>query len=135
MLDEAPHDWRAIRAQAQLIELAPEAILVREIGSGVILFWNRGAEELYGYTRQQALGQVSHALLRTEFAEPLVDIEARLVQTGRWEGELRHTTRDGRQILVTSKWAIQADDAGEPVAYLEVNNDITQQRQLAVEQA
>ena len=78
MPDDTPHDWRAIRAQAQLVELAPEAILVREIGSGVILFWNRGAEELYGYTRQQALGQVSHALLRTEFAEPLVDIEARL---------------------------------------------------------
>jgi PAS domain-containing protein len=77
-------DWRALRSQAQLVELAPEAILVREVGTGTILFWNHGAEELYGWTRAEALGQVSHELLRTEFPRPLEAIERELAEHGRW---------------------------------------------------
>src|SRR5205085_432959 len=95
---EMPHpgeDWRTLRSQAQLVELAHEAILVREVGSGAILFWNRGAEELYGWPRAEALGQISHKLLRTEFSCSLHEIERELTEHGRWQGELAHTTRDG----------------------------------------
>jgi len=117
-----------LRAQAQLIELAAAAVLVRELGTGVILFWNRGAEEVYGWTRAEALGRVSHELLKTEFAQPLAQVESALQQHGRWAGELGHTTRDGRHIVVASRWAVARDDLGKPTAYLEVNIDITERK-------
>jgi PAS domain S-box-containing protein len=125
---EPPLDLRALRAQAQLIELAAAAVLVRELGTGVILFWNRGAEEVYGWTRAEALGRVSHELLKTEFPQPLAHIEAGLSQHGQWAGELGHTTRDGRHIVVASRWAVARSDLGEPAAYLEVNIDITERK-------
>jgi PAS domain S-box-containing protein len=128
-------DARALRAQAQLLELVPEAILVREVGTAAIVYWNRGAEELYGWTRAEALGRVSHDLLRTEFPCPLGEIEAELDQHGRWQGELVHTTRDGRHLVVRSQWAVQTDERAQPIAYLEVNADITEQRRAATEQA
>src|SRR5215471_19449215 len=121
-------DWRALRFQAQLIELAAAAVLVRELRTGVILFWNRGAEEMYGWTAAEARGRVSHELLTTEFPQPLAHIEATLEQDGRWAGELGHTTRDGRQIVVASRWAVARDDLGMPTAYLEVNIDITERK-------
>ena len=107
---EARDDWRVLRAQAQLIELAPLAILVREIGSGAILFWNAGAEEVYGWSKAEALGQVSHELLKTEFPQPLAEIEAILAQQGRWTGELAHRTRAGVHIIVESRWALARDE-------------------------
>src|SRR5919199_6687010 len=114
----AGDEARALRAQAQLLELVPEAILVREVGTAAIVYWNRGAEELYGWPRTEALGRVSHDLLRTEFPCPLGDIEAALAEHGRWEGELRQTTRDGRRLQVVSRWAVQRDGDGQPIAYL-----------------
>jgi PAS domain S-box-containing protein len=127
-------DARALRAQAQLVELAPEAILVREIGTGAILFWNTGATEMYGWRRDEVLGRVSHELLATAFPEPLEAIEAELASHGRWEGELMQSTRDHRRITVASRWAVQRDEQGQPVAYLEVNTDVTEQRLAVMEQ-
>src|ERR1051326_3324870 len=125
------HDDHALRAQAELIELAPDAILVREIGTGVILFWNRGAQEMYGWQRNEAVGRISHELLETVFPQPIEQIEAELLRFGRWEGELVHTTRDGRQLVVASRWAVQTDEQEQPVAYLEVTTDVTKQRRAA----
>src|ERR671939_76061 len=117
----AGDEARTLRAQAQLLELVPEAILVREVGTAPIVYWNRGAEELYGWPRAEALGRVSHDLLRTEFPCALGEIEAALAEHGRWEGELRQTTRNGRSLRVLSRWAVQRDQQGQPIAYLEVN--------------
>src|ERR1700694_258587 len=100
-------DDHALRAQAELIELAPDAILVRELGSGAVLFWNRGAQDMYGWSADEALGRVRHELLQTVFPRPVAEIEAELVQHGRWEGELVHVTRDGKQLVVASRWAVQ----------------------------
>ena len=86
------------------------------------------AEEMYGWTRQEALGQVSHQLTRTIFAEPLDDINAKLLSTGRWEGELVQATRDGTRLVVASRWSLQRDERGNPSAILETNNDITEQK-------
>jgi PAS domain S-box-containing protein len=127
-------DERALRAQADLIELTPDAILVREIGSGAVLFWNRGAQDMYGWRADEALGQVSHELLQTVFPRPIAEIEAELVQLGHWEGELVHVTRDGKRLVVASRWAVQTDDEQRPVAFLEVNTDVTEQRIAAAEQ-
>src|SRR5829696_231430 len=95
----------------------------------VIRYWNRGAEELYGWTSQEAVGQVSHALTQTMFPAPLEQITAELLQEGRWEGELVHTRRDGSRVVVASRWTLQRDADGRSVAILETNNDITERKQ------
>ena len=124
-----------LREQARLLDLTHDCIFVRRL-DGVITFWNRGAEELYGWSRQQAIGKVTHTLLQTMFPVPHEQIMAELTRAGRWEGELVHTKRDGRQVVVSSRWSLQRDDSGQPAAVLETNTDITERRrtQEALEQ-
>lgn len=117
-----------LREQAQILDLAYDAILVRDM-AGRIIFWNRGAEELYGWTREEAIGQVSHELLRTRFPTSRRDVEAEVLDLGRWEGELLHTRRDGKPVVVDSRWALDRDEHDQPRAILEINNDITERKQ------
>lgn len=115
------------REQAGLLDLTHDSIFVRDM-NGVITYWNRASEELYGWTARQAVGQASHTLLHTIFPMPLEEIMATVLRTGRWEGELLHTTKDGRQVTVASRWSLQPDSRGRPIATLETNNDITAHR-------
>ena len=117
-----------LQEQTELLELAHDTIMVRDLNN-VILFWNRGAEETYGWSREEALGRITHALLGTQFPKPLPEIEAELNHHGRWEGELTHVKKDGGQIVVASRWALRRDSAGHAVAILEINNEITQRKQ------
>ncbi|MBS1187000.1 MAG: putative Diguanylate cyclase [Burkholderiaceae bacterium] len=119
---------RRLRDQANLLELAHDGIIVRNLDS-CITYWNRGAEELYGWPRAEALGKVTHELLQTGFPAPLADIKAELERSGRWEGELTHSRKDGSQIIVASRWQMQADD-GMPGIVMEINNDITERKRL-----
>jgi PAS domain S-box-containing protein len=119
----------ALRRQADLLELAYNAIMVRDL-SGKITFWNTRAEELYGFTRDEALGQVIYTLLQTRFPVPFEEHMAALTTQGRWEGELTHTTKDGRQLVILSRQALQRDESGRPVAILEINLDMTEQRRV-----
>jgi PAS domain S-box-containing protein len=82
--------------------------------------------KLYGWTKEQAAGEISHRLLQTVFPEPVKAITAAVVRTGRWEGELVHVTHDGAQVVVASRWSLQRDERGRPVAIMEVNTDITE---------
>ena len=117
---------RSVAAErAELLELAPVGIFVRDLRTSAVRYWSRGAADLYGWEPEEAVGQVSHALLQTRFPEPLATIEATVLGTGRWEGELIQTTRAGRQVVVASRWALERDQQGEPVAFLEVNTDLT----------
>ena len=118
---------KALRERAQLLDLTHDTIFVRDM-SDVITFWNRGAEELYGWKSEQAVGKVSHQLTQTIFPARLEEINAELFRTGRWEGELIHTKRDGTQVTVASRWALQRDEQGNPIAILETNNDITERK-------
>lgn len=111
-----------LQEQAELLDLAQ--ILVQDMDHRVVL-WNTGTERLYGFSRDEALGQISHELLRTEFPEPLPKIMEELVRTGRWEGEVHHATRDGRRIAVASLWVLHRDPDHQPTHILEVNSDIT----------
>jgi PAS domain S-box-containing protein len=119
----------ALREQAALLDLTRDTIFVRDVND-VITFWNRGAEELYGWTKEEAIGRVSHNLMQTIFPAALEDITAELIRDGRWEGEIIHTRRDGTKVVVASRWSLQRDDLGRPAATLETNNDITARRQV-----
>ncbi|MEY2498967.1 MAG: hypothetical protein QOD12_2523 [Verrucomicrobiota bacterium] len=116
-----------LREQARLLDLTHDTIFVRDMNN-VVTYWNRGAEELYGWSSAEALGRVTHELTQTSFPAPLQDINAELLKTGRWEGELIHTRRDETQVIVASRWALQRDEAQKPVAILETNNDITERK-------
>ncbi len=116
-----------LREQASPLNLTHDSIFVRNTNDA-ITYWNRGAEELYGWKAEEALGKVTHQLMQTEFPAPLEEIQAELLRTGRWEGELRHTKIDGTQVVVASRWALQRDDSGKPVGVLETNNDISERK-------
>ncbi|MGN6759361.1 MAG: response regulator [Thermomicrobiales bacterium] len=116
---------KALRAQARLLDLAHDSIIVRDPVTSAISFWNRGAEETYGWARNEAQGRITHDLLHTRFPVPLADINAALDATGRWEGELVHTARDGRTVIVLSRHTLERDGRGRPTAILEINRDIT----------
>jgi PAS domain S-box-containing protein len=117
----------ALRERAQLLDLTHDTIFVRSMND-VISFWNRGAEQLYGWNKDEALGQVAHQLLRTIFPSPLEQITSELLSTGQWEGELVHTKRDGTPLTVASRWSVRQDERGRPVEILETNNDITERK-------
>ena len=119
---------QALAERALLLDLSNDAILVRD-GADRVTYWNKSASDLYGYTREEALGRVSHELLHTEFPEPLDRITERLHSDSRWTGELIHRRKDGNQIVVMSRWVLNRDDRGNLKCVLETNNDITQQKQ------
>jgi len=111
--------------QASLLNLTHDPIFVRDM-SDVITYWNRGAQELYGWTDKEAVGRRSQELLQTIFPTPLEDIRAELLRINRWEGELRKTKADGTQVVVASRWSLRRDEQERPVAILETNNNITE---------
>lgn len=117
----------ALREQADLLDLTHDTVFVRD-RNDVITYWNRAATELYGWRREEAVGRLAAQLLDTVFPASQAAIAEELARTGRWEGELIHTTRDGRQVTVASRWALQRDSRGRTVSILETNNDITAQR-------
>ncbi|HTZ74545.1 MAG TPA: PAS domain S-box protein [Candidatus Aquilonibacter sp.] len=119
----------AYRDQAALLDLTYDAIFVRDMHSK-ITYWNRAAEELYGWSKQEAAGKTSHELLETVFPKPLAEIEKEVFTTGYWEGELIHRRRDGSSVIVSSRWALEKDVAGNPAAILESNRDVTHSRAI-----
>ena len=114
---------QTLREQADLLNLTHDAIFVRDM-DGIVRSWNRGAEALYGWTAAEAEGRLVSELLKTVM--PLDHAIAELLNTGRWEGELVRSRKDGTQVLVASRWSLQRDARGTPIAALETNNDITE---------
>jgi len=118
-----------LRERASLLDLTHDVIFVRDMNN-IITYWNRGAEQLHGWMAEEVVGKVrKRELLKTIFPAPLDEIDAELLRTGRWEGELIHTKRDGTQIVVASRWSLQRDARGAPVSVLETHNDITKRKQ------
>ncbi len=105
------------------LNLAP--VIVRGL-DGKILFWGQGLRSLYGWSADEALGQVAHELLATEFPAPRSEIEAELLRTGEWRGELVHRHRDGHRLVVATQWALHRGASGTPVSVLMVNWDMTE---------
>jgi PAS domain S-box-containing protein len=117
-----------LEEKARLLDLSSDAILARDAADR-ITFWNRGATEIYGFRQDEAIGRVSHDLLQTEFPEPLPSIKEKLVQDGRWAGELRHRCANGSSTTVSSRWVADRDASGNVTSILESNRDISEIRQ------
>ncbi len=118
----------SIREQADLLNLAGDAILVRD-PAGLTVFWNRGAERLYGWSAGEAAGQPTATLTGVE-ADKLMEIELGLQARGEWNGELRQRTRAGAELVVMSRWTLVRDARGQPKSALIINTDLTDRKRL-----
>jgi len=116
------------RKRAELLDLAHDAVIVRDPVESRVMFWNREAQAIYGYSPAEALGQVTHELLATVFPESRQAVDDALAREGRWVGELRHTRKDGTVIVVSSRQALQRDANGRSSAIIELNSDITERK-------
>src|SRR5262249_20682445 len=129
--DDRRHGTQARRSDAASAGRSTERDARRHLRTDmeyVVTFWNRGAEALYGWTAEEAVGKVAHELLATVFPVPLEQIRSELIRAGRWEGELEHTRKDGTRMVVASRWTLQRDKRGAPIAMLENNNDISDRK-------
>ena len=118
-----------IREQAALIDIATDAIFVRDVQNR-ILFWSHGAERLYGWTADEAIGQFAHELFRSEADTELEVGLKTAIADGTWRGELVQTTKTGDKVMVASRWTLVQDTFGQPQSLLVVNTDITEKKQL-----
>jgi two-component system, LuxR family, sensor kinase FixL len=124
-LQELRQRISSLEAEAAGMSLAQ--VLTRSF-AGEIRYWSHGMERLYGFTPAEALGRISHDLLRTEFPRSRGDVDTELLERGEWTGELRQRRRDGQEIVVVSHQSLQPDAAGATPLVTEVNNDITEMR-------
>ncbi|HEX3525377.1 MAG TPA: PAS domain S-box protein, partial [Stellaceae bacterium] len=117
-----------LREQASLLDLTHDSIVGRRFDDDVVTYWNRGAEELYGWDRAEVVGRAGSEFRKIPIPLPLDRIKAELLRVGRWEGELVNNKRDGTPIVVTSRWSLRRDQHGRPAMMLVTSNDITEQK-------
>ncbi|MGD0204754.1 MAG: PAS domain-containing protein [Candidatus Bathyarchaeia archaeon] len=122
-----------LQKQAELIDLSPDAIIIKKLDD-TITFWSKGAEKLYGWTKEEAIGQRTSLLFRTKSSEALKDIILKLKQTGNWSGELTHYTKDGKELVVQSWWLGKPDEQGKIKEILESNIDISERKRIQIKQ-
>jgi two-component system cell cycle sensor histidine kinase/response regulator CckA len=118
-----------IREQAALLDVVTDAILLQD-GSHQILFWNKGAERLYGWKGDEALGKNAKTLLSIEADSQLEEALKAVAMQGVWHGELRKVTKEGREIVVASRWTLVRDEQERPKSILTVDTDVTEKKQL-----
>jgi PAS domain S-box-containing protein len=119
---------RRLTEQARLLDLTSDAVIVRDHHDRIV-YWNRGAEEMYGFSAKEALGKITHELLRTAHPGDYKSIQKNLKRENRWAGELVHTRKNGKTITAFSRWSLDRDARGRPTLILETNTDVTALRQ------
>ena len=124
---------RRLVEQARLLNLTNDAIIVRDHQDRIV-YWNRGAEEMYGFPAKEALGEITHELLQTAHPETLREIGKDLERDNRWSGELVHTRKDGKTITVFSRWSLDRDARGRRALILESNTDVTVRKRAEQQQ-
>ena len=117
-----------IAEQAALLDKARDAILVRDI-NGKILFWNKGAEILYGWSREEALGRNVAELYYSD-SKRFEEINGLTISRGEWQGEVQHLTKDRREITVEARWNLIRDGKGRPKSVLAINTDVTERKKI-----
>lgn len=125
--EKEPH--KGVFDYALILDLANDTIMIRDLNDAIV-YWNQGAERLYGWSKKEAAGKNVHALLKTTFPKPLNEVFADFLEAGHWEGFLEHSKKDGTRITVASRWTLQRSKENKPAAYLEINNDVTEQRRI-----
>jgi PAS domain S-box-containing protein len=128
-ITERKRDELKLADQARLLDLATDAIIVRDL-RGRISYWNNGAVEMYGFAPEEVMGRVVRSLLNTEFPEPLERIEATLLANDRWSGEVSHVARDGHVVNVHARWVLNRDALGRPESVLQTHTDITARKRV-----
>ena len=123
---------RRLTEQARLLDLTSDAIIVRDHRDRIV-YWSRGAQAMYGFSAKEALGKISHNLLQTMHLENLEKIRKNLERHNHWSGEVIHTRKDGRKVIVMSRWSLDRDGRGKPMSVLETNTDITARKRAEVE--
>jgi PAS domain S-box-containing protein len=118
---------RVASLEAQATGIAWAQIMTRSL-KGEIRYWSRGMERLYGFSADEAMGQISHQLLHAEYPRTRDDVDEELLARNEWTGELRHRRRDGEEIIVVSHQSLRHDPGGETPLVTEVNNDISEER-------
>src|SRR5262249_37276326 len=111
--------------QARMLDFANDTIMIRNLKDEIV-YWNKGAERLYGWGGEEAIGQYVHTFLKTKFPVSLKQALRNCKRDGYWDGVLIHTKRDGTQVTVASRWTMERDESGRPTAFLEINNDISE---------
>jgi len=124
-ITERKKELELLQRQADLLDQSHDAIFTWKIGGGIV-YWSKGAERLYEYTAEEAIGRVSHELLRTRSPIALQEVESQIAREGSWYGELTHTTRHGRTVVVESRH-VRVEYSGEIYA-LETNRDVTERK-------
>ncbi len=119
---------RGLAEKARLLDLSNDAIIVRDVGNRII-YWNHGAKEIFGWTRDEAVGQDLHALLKTEFEHPFEELIAKLHREHRMTGEIVQFARDGRRVELLCRWSLDHDAEGAPASILTTATEITERRQ------
>jgi two-component system, cell cycle sensor histidine kinase and response regulator CckA len=118
-----------IREQAALINIASDAIFVCDLTNHII-FWNQGAERLYGWSAEEVLGKNASALLYRELLPHTAEIPPLVFEEGVWQGELQKINKDDTRVIVSTRLTLVRDDAGQPYQVLSVDTDITEKKQL-----
>ncbi|MBV9526362.1 MAG: response regulator, partial [Candidatus Dormibacteraeota bacterium] len=120
-----------VRRTGELLDLAYNPILAWDARNGQVRYWNRAAQAMYGWTSEEALGQEPSALLHSALPVPRDELVQLLRDRGGWEAEISQVTKDGRHVIVSARWALQLDDEGNPDVVLEINRDVTREKQSA----
>lgn len=126
--------YEHLRRQAELLDVIHDTVTVRDL-SNRITFWSHGAEQLYGWSSDEAVGQVAHHLLRARLPVPFEEVRSALHRVGLWQGELIQFRRDGARIDVASRWVLRRDETGAPREIVVACHDITGEKQAEVELA
>ncbi len=126
---ERRHAEEQIRDQASLLDKAQDAIGVRDLEHGLI-YWNKGAQHLYDWMAEEVIGKNADELLYKEESHNLIEAKKSVIEKGEWIGELHQVTKDGKEIIVESRWSLIRDNEGKPKSILIINTDITEKRKL-----
>lgn len=121
-----------ILEQAALLDKAQDAIVVRDLEQNII-FWNKGAERLYGWTAREAIGKNANEILYKEPPPQLIEAQKTVIEKGEWTGELHQLRKNGKEIIVESLWTLVYGDEGKPKSILIINTDITEKKKLEVQ--
>jgi two-component system, cell cycle sensor histidine kinase and response regulator CckA len=128
-ITERKHADEQLREQATLLDNAQDAIIVRDLNDNV-LFWNKSAERIYGWPKSEVTGRNIKGIVYKNSLTQYDEAKRKAIDEGEWEGELRQLTKDGKEIIVESRWTLVRDDRGEPKSVLVINTDVTDKRKI-----